>query len=273
MFAARRTAESVDRHAGDRFAGSAYDASVRAASFPIILAFACAPTEGSEPAPVHSGPTIEQARPGSEAAKGEALPGVHVDEVALHCALGLTPASASDGRRVVKRGIELRHDLAVVKIEMSEPPHRAHLLARSDDELARMRKLATAVQATALPQASAPVPDGQQCRLRVVVDGVAKVDAAVDPTPSPGPLAELVTELRGWMHTSEPMWPEPKDPEVGRCMAAAGLAETAKFHLHEVVIERDGKRRYMFVDPTELSTADHFGCEFLDGKPHILPEG
>ncbi|HET6585890.1 MAG TPA: hypothetical protein VFG69_20680, partial [Nannocystaceae bacterium] len=173
----------------------------------------------------------------------------------------------------VKQGIELRHDFAMVKIEMSAPPHRAHVLATSAEDLARVRTLAGAVLGSAVPPASAPVPDGQTCRLRIATEGATKLDAPVDPTPPSGPLADLVTELRRWMHSPEPTWPDATDPEIAQCMRAAKLPKAAKFHLREIVIEADGERRYEFLDPTEPSTANHFGCRFLAGKPHILPEG
>jgi hypothetical protein len=250
---------------------------VRCISLFALFALACASSERTSP---ESTPAATKAEPvtvvapTSEPLPAEPVPpSEQVDEVTLHCALGLTPASASDGRRSVRHGIELRYDFAMVKIEMSAPPHRAHLLAKSADDLAHVRALAAAVLASPLPAASAPVPDGQTCQLRIVEGGVARLDVPVDPTPPSGPLADLVMELRKWMHANEPMWPDAKDPEVAQCMNAAKLGKGAKFHLREIVIDKDGKRRYEFLDPTERSTGNHFGCRFTDGKPHILPEG
>jgi hypothetical protein len=249
----------------------------------VLVVLACASSERNPPAPTPAQPATAVGHtsepPPAEPPLAEPPlaepppPSVPIDEVTLHCALGLTPASASDGRRSVRHGIELRHDFAMVKIEMSGPPHRAHLLAKSADELAHVRGLAAAVLGSPMPAASAPVPDGQICQLRIATGGVTKIDARVDPTPPSGPLADLVMELRKWMHASEPTWPDAKDPEVAQCMKAAKLEKTAKFHLREIVIESDGKRRYEFLDPTEMSTGNHFGCRFIDGKPHILPEG
>jgi hypothetical protein len=248
---------------------------VRRISSIVLFVLACASSERTPPEPTPT-PTPAAVAPGytSEPSPSEPPPPTQpIDEVALHCALGLTPASASDGRRSIRHGIELRYDFAMVKIEMSAPPHRAHLLAKSAEDLTRVRTLAATVLTSPMPAASAPVPDGQICQLRIVQGGVAKLDVPVDPTPPSGPLADLVMELRKWMHSTEPTWPDANDPEVTQCMKAAKLGKATKFHLREIVIDSDGKRRYEFLDPTEMSTGNHFGCRLIDGKAHILPEG
>lgn len=200
-------------------------------------------------------------------------PTARVHAIHLKCALGLTPASAHDGRRENERGIEVREDFAMVKVKMSGPPDRAHLPARTKDELAHALALAAAVHARGVPEASPPVPDGQQCRLQIVLEGSEPLDAAVDMTPPSGPLADLVLELRRWMHGPEPVWPTIDDPEVAACRRAGHREDIAGFHVHEIVIEADGGHRWMFLNPSELSTANHFGCRITNGKPHILHEG
>lgn len=269
----RRICKVADRATRSRVGGG----TVRRTSSIVLFGLACASSERTPPEPTPTPMPAEHAvapKNRTEPLPSEPVPPAkQIDEVTLHCALGLTPASASDGRRSVRHGIELRHDFAMVTIEMSAPPDRAHLLAKSAEDLARVRTLARAVLTSPLPAASAPVPDGQTCQLRIVEGGIAKLDVPVDPTPPSGPLAELVMELRKWMHGSEPTWPDAKDPEVAQCMKAAKLGKSTKFHLREIVVDSDGKRRYEFFDPTEMSTGNHFGCRFIDGKPHILPEG
>jgi hypothetical protein len=246
---------------------------VRTACFSLVLAVACASTEPPPQAEV-SARTVEPA-PAEPLQPDPVQPAAkpNVTEIALVCPLGLTPASATDGRREVERSIELRHDFAMVKIRMSGPPDRAHLPAKSASDIESMRQLATAVHATGItPPAGPPVPDGPHCRLRITADGKT-IEESVEPTPPSGALADLVVELRKWMHGPEPTWPTAKDPEVAACRREAKLDAKSKFHLREIVIDSDGLRRYEFLDPEDTSTGNHFGCRIKDGKPFILPEG
>ena len=79
--------------------------------------------------------------------------------------------------------------------------------------------------------------------------------------------------LRIRMTQDDPPWPSANDPEIDTCRAAVQDPNVARFLVDEIVIEQDGTHRWMFVDPTEPSTANHFGCRIRDGKALILPEG
>ncbi len=237
-------------------------------AFVLAPLLACASSDPPPPAKTAETPT-EAAPTNSTPVQPAASP--DVGEIRLSCVSGPIPGDP-DGRFVLERIVEVRHDFAMVRTRMNKPPHRAVVQTLSADEQTKLRGLAAGAFAGPRPKASAPVPDGTACKLSLTVGGET-IEAAVDPSPPPGVTGDLVNDLRRRMTAPDPTWPSAKDPEIDQCRKASQDPNVARFTVDEIVLEQDGTHRWMFLDDKEPSTANHFGCRIENGKALILPEG
>lgn len=241
----------------------------------VRIAFVLAPLlacASSDPPPPKGTPAAPaEAAPETPATSQQPAASPDVGEIKLSCVSGPIPGDP-DGRFVLERIVEVRHDFAMVRTRMNKPPHRAMVQTLSADEQTKLRGLGAGAFAGPRPKASPPVPDGTACKLSLTVAGET-IEEAVDPSPPAGVTGELVNDLRRRMTSPEPTWPTAKDPEIDQCRKAAQDPNVARFTVDEIVIEQDGTHRWMFLDDKEPSTANHFGCRIKNGKALILPEG